>query len=224
MIVLGSTIVFVSFITNTPHTETKGQGWQRTPEVRIIMDSTADWARIMFNDLFGGSDNGIRIVEWHSHGWLLGNDTNDRIDAGRLTFLDIVYNLTLAKTGDIAGFFKGTNDFKHTRMFVDVVLEVNTNMRQVYVFTMLAGAGTTTFQLLNKQSAVVIWQDTETGNSFTQYLRRWIPSDAFFTRQQIESVLIVIMLASTIMMIVVLNLLPLLRKAKAHAIPDSDGL
>jgi hypothetical protein len=224
LIVLGSTILFVSFLANTPRNETQARGWQRTSEIRVIMDSTADWARMMFNDLFGSSDNGVRIVEIHSHGWLLGNDSDDRIDAGRLTFIDIIYNSTVVKTGDMVGFFKGNNDFGHTRMYVDVVLEVNTNMRQVYVFIMLAGAGTTTFQLLNKQSSVLIWQDTETGNSLTQYTRRWIPSEAFFARQQIEAVLVVFLVVGTIITIFVLNTLPLLRKAKTPAVEDSEGL
>lgn len=224
LIILGSTILFVSFLTNTPRSETQARGWQRTPEIRVIMDSTADWARMMFNDLFGSNDNGVRIVEIHSRGWLLGNDSDDRIDAGRLTFIDIIYNSTIVKTGDMVGFFKGNNDFAHTRMYVDVVLEVNTSMRQVYAFVMLAGAGTTTFQLLNKQSSVLIWQATETGNSLTQYTRRWIPAEAFFARQHIEAVLVVLLAVATVITIFVLNTLPLLRKAKTPAVEDSEGL
>lgn len=224
LIVLGSTVLFVGFLANTPRSETQARGWQRTPEIRVIMDSTADWARMMFDDLFGGNDNGVRIAEIHSRGWLLGNDTDDRIDAGRLTFIDIIYNATVSKTGDMVGFFKGNNDFKHTRMYVDVVLEVNTNMRQVYVFVMLAGAGTTTFQVLNKQSGIVIWQDTQTGNSFTQYVRRWIPSDAFFARQQIEAVLIVVLAVATVFIMIVLNTPSVLRRTKVPKVLDSEGL
>jgi hypothetical protein len=121
------------------------------------------------------------------------------------------------------GFFKGNNDFSHTRMYVDVELQINTNLRQVYVLTMLAGAGTTTFEFINKQSGVIIWQDTATGNSFTQYSRRWIPTEAFFAREEIQSVLVVVLVMGTIVTLFALNVLPLLRKNR-RATRDSEAL
>src|SRR3970282_2167919 len=51
LIFLGSTILFVSFLTNTPRSETQARGWQRTSEITVIMDSTADWGIMMFYDL-----------------------------------------------------------------------------------------------------------------------------------------------------------------------------
>lgn len=224
LVLLATTVLFAGYLSTTPRTDTTGRGWQRTPEIRIIMDSTADWAQIMFNDLLGGTSNGARLVSIGPRGWLLGNDTDDRIDAGRLTFVKVLYNSTVLTTGDIIGFFKGNSDFQHTRMYVDVVLEVNTNMRQVYVFLILAGAGTTTFQLINKQSGVVIWQETDAGNSFTQYARRWISTEAFFAREQIETVVVIILAIATIAMIVALNVLPPLRKPGRQTVRDSEGL
>lgn len=224
LIVLGSTIAVATFLSRTPRNQRQTQGWERTPEIRIIMDSTADWSRIMFNDLFGTSDNGLRIVQIHQHGWLLGNDSDDRVDTGRLTFIDIIYNSTIVKTGDIIGFFKGNNDFRHTKMYADAIFEINMNMRQVFVFIMLAGAGTTTFEFINKETGSIIWQDAETGNSYTQYVRRWIPSGSFFVKQAIDAVLIVLMVTGAGIVIVALNLLPLWRKPEAPPVTDGEGL
>ena len=55
-----------------------------------------------------------------------------RIDAGfDLSFVDVFYNSTVAKTGNIVGFFKGNNNFRHTKMFADVVLDVDTGLPNV---------------------------------------------------------------------------------------------
>lgn len=225
LIVLGSTLVMVRFLRTNPRTDIAATGWQQTPEVRIVMDSTADWARIMFNDLYGTDVNGIRIVEFHSHGWLLGNDTDDRIDAGRgLTFLDVIYNSTVVKTGDIIGFFKGNNDFRHSKMFADVILEVNLDMTSVSVYLMLAGAGTTTFQFINKETGVVLWADAETGRSVTQYLPRYISPQVFYTKEKIDTRLVLALLAGTILTIIVLNPMYLLRPAEGKSKKESGGL
>jgi hypothetical protein len=223
LVVLGSTILAVRLLT-TPTTFPPSQGWQRTPEVRIIMDSTADWARIMFNDLSGTSLNGVRVVQFGSHGWLVGNNSHYRIDAGfGLTFVDIIYNTTVVKTGDIVGFFKGNNVFAHTRMYSDVVLEINTNMPQVSIFLMLAGAGTTTFQFINKQTGQVIWQDTDTGNSFTQYTRRYMSPGVFFARQQIQTLYIALMAIGAVAIIVILNPVAISRSNRKR-VDDGEGL
>jgi len=225
LVVLGSTLVMVSFLRTNPGARTGLTGWQRTPEVRIIMDSTSDWARIMFNDFYGTNLNGIRVVEFGSHGWLLGNDSNYRIDASRgLTFIDVIYNTTVMKTGDIVGFFKGNNDFRHTKMFVDVILEVNMDMPSVGMYLMLAGAGTTTFQFINKETGVMIWEDTETGRSVTQYVPKYLSPQVFFAKEEIDTYLVYALLAGAILTIVILNPLyfPRLRKGKPKE--DSGGL
>jgi hypothetical protein len=173
------------------------------------MDSTADWSRTMFNDLYGTYLNGVRVIQFDQHGWLSGNDSDDRIDVGfSLTFVDIIYNSTVVRTGDIVGFFKGNNDFRHTRMYADAILEVDTSMMSVSVYLMLAGAGTTTFEFVDKQSGTVVWQDTETGNSFTQYVRRSIPPDAFFLKTQIRNFSVIELFVFGILAIVLLNAVP----------------
>jgi hypothetical protein len=206
LIILASTLAMVRLLHTNPRSDISSTGWQKTPEIRIVMDSTADWARIMFNDLYGTNLNGIRILEFHSHGWLLGNDSSYRIDAGRgLTFLDVIYNSTVVRTGDIVGFFKGNNNFKHSKMFVDVVLEVNMGMMSVSVYLMLAGAGTTTFQFINKETGVVLWEDTETGRSVTQYLPRYMSPQAFFTKESIDTYLVLALVLGAALTIIILN-------------------
>jgi len=185
------------------------------------MDSTADWARIMFNDLEGTNQNGLRVVSFRSHGWLMGNNSDARIDAGfDLRFVDVLYNSTVAKTGDIVGFFKGNNDFSHTKMFADVILDVNMGLPSVYVVLMLAGAGTTTFQFINKQTGVLIWQDAETGRSFTEYVLRSISPQTFFVKQSINSILVIALIAVAAITVVALNPIPLPRPVKRR---DDDG-
>jgi hypothetical protein len=224
LVVLGSTVLVVRIL-RTPTTPPPAQGWQAAPEIRVVMDSTADWARVMFNDLSGTNLNGVRAARFDSDGWLTGNDSDDRIDAGfGLTFVDIVYNQTVVKTGDIVGFFKGNNDFGHTRMYADVDLMVNTNMPQVSIFLMLAGAGTTTFQFINKETGLVIWQDMETGNSFTQYTRRYMSPDVFFAKQQIQTIYIALMAIGAVAVIVLLNPVAINRRNRKRVDDDGEGL
>ncbi len=220
--ILGSTLLVVYELRSSQRT-TPATGWQATSVIRIVMDSTSDWARIMFDDISGTNKNGLQITGFGSEGWLLGNDSDDRIDAGlKLTFIDVLYNTTVTRTGDIVGFFKGNNDFHHTRMYVDVVLNVNRDMSQVYMVLMLAGAGTTTFQMINKETGVMIWQDTETGNSYTQYVNRYVPEQAFFATQQIQSILVIVLAAATILTIGIFGALTYERKGPRAR--DSDGL
>jgi hypothetical protein len=171
----------------------------------------------MFNDLYGTNQNGLRVLAFHSRGWLSGNGTDDRIDAGfALTFVDVLYNSTVARTGDIAGFFKGNNNFAHTKMFVDVVLDVDMGLPNVYVVLMLAGAGTTTFQFINKQTGAVIWQDAETGRSFTEYVIRTMSPQAFFIKESLNSILVFVLIIGGIITIIALNPIPLRRPVKRH--------
>jgi len=178
----------------------------------------------MFNDLYGGNTNGVRIVEFRGFGWLSGNDSNDRIDIGRgLTFVDIIYNTTVVRTGDIIGFFKGNNDFHHTRMYADVLLDINMDMRQVSLFLMLAGGGTTTFQFLDKKTGNVMWQDKESGSGLTQFLRRWMSPEVYFAKEQIDSSLVIVLVFATAILVVVLNPIRSGRRS-AKRMEDSEGL
>ena len=225
LIVLGSTVLFVRVLNSNPRSDIQTTGWERSPEIRIIMDSTSDWARIMFNDIYGTNTNGIRVLEFHGHGWLSGNDSDDRIDAGfGLTFVDVLYNSTVTKTGDIVGFFKGNNDFSHTKMFVDVVLDLDMGLPSVYVYLMLAGAGTTTFQFINKETGVLIWQDSESGHTFTQYDIRSMSPKAFFTTQRIDTILVFALVIAGIISIVLLNPLPTSRSTRVRPEDDIGGL
>ena len=223
LVILGSTVLMVQVLDSNPRSDISKTGWERSPEVRIIMDSTADWARIMFNDLYGTNQNGLRVHAFQSRGWLSGNDSGDRIDAGfDLTFVDVLYNSTVTKTGDIVGFFKGNNNFAHTKMFVDVVLDVDMGLPNVYVVLMLAGAGTTTFQFINKQTGAVIWQDAETGRSFTEYVLRTMEPQAFFIKESLNTILVLALIIGGIIAIVALNPIPLQRPVKRHL--DDGGV
>jgi len=218
LVVLGSTVLFVQVLNSNPRIDIETSGWVRSPEIRIIMDSTADWARIMFNDIYGTNTNGIRVLEFLDHGWLSGNDGTDRIDAGfDLSFVDVLYNSTVAKTGDIVGFFKGNNNFSHTKMFVDVVLDIDMGQPNVYVYLMLAGAGTTTFQFINKETGVLIWEDSENGHTFTQYDMRSMSPKVFFTTERIDSILVIALIIVGIISIVILNPLPTRRLRRTRA-------
>jgi len=215
----------VEVLKHNPRSDIQRTGWELSPEIRIIMDSTADWARIMFNDLYGTNINGIRVVSFDSHGWLSGNATGDRIDAGHdLTFVDVLYNSTVTKTGDIVGFFKGNNVFRHTKMFVDVELQIDMGQPNVYVVLMLAGAGTTTFQFINKQTGVIVWQDSENGRTFTQYLIRSMPPQVFFTKETIETTLVIAVIIGGVISIVVLNPIPIRRPRNNRSHDDDDGV
>jgi hypothetical protein len=172
----------------------------------------------MFNDIYGTNTNGIRVLEFLDHGWLSGNDGSDRIDAGfELSFVDVLYNSTVAKTGDIVGFFKGNNNFSHTKMFVDVILDINMGQPNVYVYLMLAGAGTTTFQFINKETGVLIWEDSENGHTFTQYDMRSMSPKVFFTTERIDSILVIALIIVGIISIIILNPLPTHRPRRTRA-------
>lgn len=225
LVVLGSTVLVVRMLNTNPRSDVQITGWQKSPEIRIIMDSTADWARIMFNDLYGTNNNGVRVLQFLGHGWLSGNDSDDRIDAGfGLTFVDVLYNSTVTKTGDIVGFFKGNNDFRHTKMYVDVVLSIEMGLPNVYLYLMLAGAGTTTFQFINKETGVLIWQDSETGRTFTQYNIRSMPPKLFFTTETIDTILVLALIIGGVAAIIILNPIPLRRQTKTELREDSAGL
>jgi hypothetical protein len=223
LMILGSTVLMVRVLETNSPPGSVGTLWQMSPQVRIIMDSTADWARIMFNDLYGTNLNGIRVVSFGSDGWLYGNDSYYRIDAGHdLSFVDVLYNSTVTKTGDIVGFFKGNNIFRHTKMFVDVVLDIDMGMPSVYVVLMLAGAGTTTFQFINKQTGIVIWQDSENGHTFTQYVLRWMQPQVFFAKETIDTILVLGLIAGGAISILALNPIPVRRpRDRTH---DDDGV
>jgi hypothetical protein len=107
-------------------------------------------------------------------------------------------------------------------MFVDVVLDVDMGLPNVYVVLMLAGAGTTTFQFINKQTGAVIWQDAETGRSFTEYVLRTMEPQAFFIKESLNTILVLALIIGGIIAIVALNPIPLQRPVKRHL--DDGGV
>ncbi len=200
-----------------------GSGWKETAELRIIMTSTSDWARIMFNDLNGTHTNGIRIEKMFGQGWFFGNDSNDRIDFGKsLTYIDIIYDTTVIRTGDFVGFYKGDNDFSYTRMYVDLTLDISMTAAQRYFYLVVAGAGVTTFQIVDKASGVIAWQDTIQGNSFTQYITRTVSSNALFPRQTLDSTAVFLLVGLVVVVLLVAN--PLVRGRSAREYEEWDGL
>ena len=197
--------------------------WKETPELRVIMTSTSDWARIMFDDFNNTHTNGIRFSRILGCGWFFGNDTDDRIDRGKsLTYVDVIYNTTIARTGDFVGFYKGDNDFSYTRMFVDLILEINVSASQRYFYLVVAGAGVTTFQVAAKVSGVTLWQDTVQGNSFTQYLSRSVSAAAFFPKQTLDSSAVFLLVGLVAVVLVVAN--PLVRRQKKGEYEEWNGL
>ncbi|MEM4246204.1 MAG: hypothetical protein QW390_02795, partial [Candidatus Bathyarchaeia archaeon] len=106
--------------------------WRETPEVRVVMRSTADWARIMFDDTNGTNTNGIRFKRVGDYGWVIRHDDDDIIHVGMdVTWFDVLYGgESVNKTGDIFAFFKGDNDFEYTEDYDDIVFEVDTTAAQ----------------------------------------------------------------------------------------------
>ena len=68
-------ILFLIFsficIRNMSASESANQVWTKTPAFKIIMKSTADWTRIMFDD------NRIRFFSIEGYKWTIGNDEDD---------------------------------------------------------------------------------------------------------------------------------------------------
>jgi len=182
--------------------------WKETPVIRIVMRSTADWARIMFDDTNGTNTNGIRFKKIGDYGWLIRHDDDDAIDVGvDETWFDILYGgEVVSKTGDIVAFFKGENDFEYTEMYADIAFEVDMSRSQIYLFLMIAGKGTTTFEMYVKSSNTLIWKDSFSGDGRTQHIKRYIPAQIFFQTSTVGSVTVISMTLITILIIVGLNL------------------
>jgi len=184
--------------------------WRETPPIRVTMRSTADWGRIMFDDEVGNNTNGIRFKHILSCGWFSGNDSDDEISVGKGTWYDVLYNVTVKKTGDIVAFNKQREDFSYTEMYADVVFEIDPSMISGYIWLMLAGQGTTVFQLTNLQDQYTIWQETMSGTGHTRHVRRYIVLDSFFKRWEISPTSVVVLTLMAILMMILLS--PMLPK------------
>jgi len=182
-----------------------GVSWRETPPIRVVMKSTADWARIMFDDEVGNNTNGIRFKYVVAYGWLKGYDSDDEISIGKSAWYDILYNLTVKKTGDIVAFNKQRDDFDYTEMYADIVFETDMGTITGYVWLMLAGQGITTFQLTNLEGQYVVWEETLSGTGHTRHVKRYIMIDSFFRRWEISPTSIVILTLIVILVMVLLG-------------------
>jgi hypothetical protein len=172
----------------------------------VLIDSTADWARILFDDLNGTNTNGMRIKSVLGSGWLVGNDDNDVLDAGRkIPWPDTEYDRIVTRKGDMVAFFKGLRDFHYTEAYADLILEVDTNLPQIYVWLMTGGNGTTTFDIVSKTTGGTIWRDVIIGTGETQQVRRVMTPQPFFRAGRAESAVVVAWLSIVIITIILLN-------------------
>jgi hypothetical protein len=174
--------------------------------VKVLIDSTADWARILFDDLNGTNTNGLRIKTVLGSGWLVGKDEDDVLDAGRkIPWPDTDYDRIVTRKGDMVTFFKGLRDFQYTEAYADLILEVDTSLPQIYVWLMTGGNGTTTFDIVSKDTGGTIWRDVVVGTGETMQVRRVMTPQPFFRAGRAESAVVVAWLSVVIITIIFLN-------------------
>jgi len=179
--------------------------WHNEP-VRVSIQSTSDWGRILFDDLNGTNANGLGISSVLDSGWTIGRDFDDVLQAGRkLSWPDQVYGRIVLRHGDLVEFFKGLNDFHYTEVYADLVLMVDASSPQVYVWLMGGGNGTTTFQITSPATGGTIWRDIIVGNSVTQQVRRVMSSLPFLRPGRTESLVVIAWLGIVVAVIITLN-------------------
>jgi len=180
--------------------------WREAEPVKVIIDSTSDWGRIMFDDLNGTNTNGIRITSVVEDGWLQGKDVDTVIDAGqKIPWPDTEYNHIITRHGDMVMFFKGVGDFHYTEAYAVLVLSIDVSMPQIYVWLMVGGNGTTTFQIVSEATGGTIWQDVLVGNGETQQVRRVLTPQPFFRTGRTENGVVILFLSLALVTIIVLN-------------------
>ncbi|MFH0848918.1 MAG: hypothetical protein V1857_05400 [archaeon] len=181
--------------------------WVPTPPVRVIMRSTADWVKMMFDDdLDGRNRNGIRIVSVLRSGWLIGGGLGYEIMIGRkVPWHDVLYNTTVEKFGDMITFNKGPNDFNYTEVYADLIFEVDTALSSGYVWIMLAGSGVTSFELANLESKHVFWHETLVGTGHTSHIRRLIMIESFFRTMEVSPLSVMTLIVATLIVIFALS-------------------
>jgi hypothetical protein len=180
--------------------------WREAAPVRVIMRSNSDWGRILFDDLNGTNSNGIKIKSVLSSGWLEGGGTDYVVYAGRkMAWPDTEYNQSITRHGDMVAFFKGLRDFRNAVAYADLTLEVNLDLNRVYVWLMTGGNGTTTFEVISRDTGGMIWQDIVVGTGETLQARRVMSPQPFFEAGRAESTIVVAWLSIVILVIIVLN-------------------
>ena len=188
--------------------------WREASPTRVIIRSTADWGRILFDDLNATNSNGLRIKSVVDSGWLEGRDSDDQLYVGRkIAWPDTEYDRVVARKGDMVAFFKGLNDFHYTEVYADLILEVNVDLPRVNFLLMTGGNGTTSFEIVSQDTGGTIWRDIVVASGETQQVKRVMSPQPFFRPGRTESTVVVMWLSIVILAIVVLNfpILELLR-------------
>lgn len=177
ILIIGLAVLFYLYQEARPPAPTKSSGF-RSIGVRVVIESTADWAMIMFDDTKGTNTNGIEIKKIMEYGWLEGNDVDDIITVGT-DLIKIDPDVNKSAIGDSVGFNKQREDFDYTKMYADLILNIDTTKDELYVYLIVSGAGKTTFQLIEKESNNLIWEETVEGQLQTMYYRTYIPTESF---------------------------------------------
>jgi len=204
--------------------------WREASPTRVIIRSTADWGRVLFDDLNGTNSNGLQIKSVISSGWLEGKDSNDQLYAGRkIAWPDTEFDTIIARKGDMVAFFKGLNDFHYTEVYADLVLEVNIDLPRVYLWLMTGGNGTTSFEIVNKDNGGTLWRDIVVASGETQQVKRVMSPQPLFQPGRTESSVVVTWLTVGIAVMLVLNfpiletLLALVRRITRSRARVRDG-
>lgn len=180
--------------------------WHETEPVRVVIRSTSDWGRIMFDDLNGTNTNGIRIAAVLSSGWLTAKNPDYTIDAGRnIAWQYQSYNQTVVRYGDQVEFFKGLMNFQYSEAYADLTLDVNESMPQIYVWLMGGGNGTSTFEINSLTTGGTIWRDVIVGNGVTQQVKRVMSPQGFFALGRAGDLTVMAWLAGALVVIITLN-------------------
>jgi len=199
-------VIFSTLYAPVVTAQNEGDKWLQVDPVKVLIDSTADWGRIMFDDLNGTNANGIRIKTVLNSGWLVGNGENNVLDAGRkIPWPDTEYEHIITRKGDMVAFFKGIRNFNYTEAYAELVLEVDTNAPQIYIWLMTGGVGTTTFDIVSTTNGGTIWRDVIVGTGETQQLRRVMTPQPFMHAGRAESAVVVAWLSVVIAAIIILN-------------------
>jgi hypothetical protein len=229
-LVLAFAVLVISQAFSTSSAEVAAAQWREASPTRVIIRSTADWSRVLFDDLNGTNSNGLRIRSVVDSGWLEGKDSNDQLYVGRkIAWPDTEYDTIVARKGDMVAFFKGLNDFHYTEVYADLVLEVNIDLPRVYIWLMTGGNGTTSFEIVNEDNGGTLWRDIIVASGETQQVKRVMSPQPFFRAGRTESSVVVTWLTIGILVMVVLNfpiletLLSLVRRKTRTRTKASNG-
>jgi hypothetical protein len=180
--------------------------WREASPTRVIINSTSDWGRILFDDLNGTNSNGIRIRSVVDSGWLVGKESDEQVYAGRkIAWPDTEYDRVVARKGDMVSFFKGLGDFHPTVAYADVILEVNLDLPRAYVWLMTGGNGVTSFEIVSQDTGATVWRDIVVGTGETQQVKRVMSPQTFFRPGRTETPVAVVWLSILIVAMIVLN-------------------